>query len=138
MLHLRLHPSPPHPVIVVAGRIDHTNAGMVLQVVITTLRLRDAEALRLHLSQITFIDASGVAALVECQRRANLAGVSFSITDASAAVLTAVHACQARHLIPPAPIAPAATCSTSRRRRRTRPPVAGRRPAPPRGPVTGG
>lgn len=117
-MRLRLHPSQRGPAIIAAGRLDQSTVDTLHQVITAALSLRGAETLTLHLAQITFIDVAGVAALVECHRQADLAGVTFAISYASATVSAALRVCQLHHLLPAAPILLSlpVLCLTSRRR----------------------
>ncbi len=87
-------------VVRVAGEIDLTTHERLLESLESAVKIADVEAVGsviVDLSQTSFLDSTGIKALVEGYRAAEVAGVRYSATGASGLVhrvleMTGVHA----------------------------------------------
>jgi hypothetical protein len=72
---------------------------VLLRVVAAALCIRGATTLSLDLSRVAYIDAAGVAGLLECQRQTHQLGRTFVLAPVSPQVLAGIGACVAGRLL---------------------------------------
>ncbi|WP_248964072.1 STAS domain-containing protein [Sphaerisporangium perillae] len=98
----------------VSGDIDISCSPQLRERLIALLQLPQARLL-LDLSGVTFMDASGLGALMAARRRSVLLGGDLRIVAASSSVHRVLEASGLRRLFPVVPdtTAPAATCASA-------------------------
>jgi anti-sigma B factor antagonist len=66
----------------IAGEIDLTSASMIREAVNAELSSAETTGVVIDLSEVTFLDSSGIGLLLTCQRLAEAAGRAFSAAGA--------------------------------------------------------
>lgn len=85
--------------LVVVGEVDIANAHLLGRVATAALHTTAAISLSLDMSAVTFIDAVGVAAVIDCRREAARRAIAFRIVNPSRAVHATLRASGAGALL---------------------------------------
>jgi ABC-type transporter Mla MlaB component len=85
--------------VIATGRLGTAHVEVLLRVVAAALCIRGATTLSLDLSRVVYIDAAGVAGLLECQRQTHQLGRTFVLAPVSPQVLAGIGACVAGRLL---------------------------------------
>ncbi|BCJ75142.1 hypothetical protein CS0771_46860 [Catellatospora sp. IY07-71] len=83
----------------VSGEVDIATAHLLRKVAVAVLRTRAASRLALDMSGVGFIDAVGVAAVIDCRREAARRNLPFSVINPSAQVTATMRLCGAADLL---------------------------------------
>jgi anti-anti-sigma factor len=75
-------PSQPAQTIYLTGDIDTSNADKISAHLIAAIDSQPGRALQANLSQLRFVDSSGIRALLQARRYAVEHGVAFAVTEA--------------------------------------------------------
>jgi anti-sigma B factor antagonist len=65
--------------VVLRGEIDFTNASQVIEVVRRAITRERPAAVRVELAEVTFLDSSGIAVLVNAMKAAESAGATYRV-----------------------------------------------------------
>lgn len=71
----------------VEGDIDASRAPQLLDLVLLTSVVQEHRQVTLDLSQTSFVDSTGLAALIEARNRLNHEGIALTVLNPSAAVV---------------------------------------------------
>lgn len=73
--------------VVLRGEIDFTNGSEIVDVIRDAVTRRRPDRVRVDLGEVTFVDSSGIAVLVNAMRAAEAVGASYRVEHANRKVL---------------------------------------------------